>query len=194
MIVHTWGEVAYEQAREMMQDIHSLALEDKKNHLICCSHPNVFTVGSDEKEQFCVDVVSSDRGGSITCHSPGQSIFYFCFQVANPVKFYKKVLSAFEDFFIENLADVFYDKKQAGFYIQNRKIASLGFRYSKGVSLHGVALNVDVDLDFHAKIPPCNLENIVPTSLHNEGVMLTQQEVNRQIVALLVKSFNDALL
>jgi len=193
MMLHRWGEVEYSKARDMMQDIHTLALEDSKNHLILCSHPNVFTVGSDCGEKFFVDVIKSDRGGSITCHSPGQNIFYFCFQAASPVVFYKKVLSAFELFFAQYLPEVFYDKKEPGFYIQNRKIASLGFRYSQGVSLHGVALNVAVNLDFHRQVHPCNLEGISATSLEAESVNLTQDEVNQAVVYFLERSFDDAI-
>ncbi len=194
MIVHNWGEVEYKKAREMMQNVHEKAMQDGQNHLILCSHPNIFTIGRDTKEKFCVDVVQSDRGGSITCHSPGQSIFYFCFAVKNPALFYKKVLTAFEHFFAEHLADVYYDKKQAGFYIQNRKIASLGFRYSQGVSLHGVALNRDVDLAFHAQVNPCNLKGVVPTSLANEGLSLTQEALENEMIDKIAKSFNDAVL
>ena len=193
MIVHNWGEVEYTNARQMMQAVHAQALKDKKNHLILCSHPNIFTVGSDEKEHFGVETLQSDRGGSITCHTKGQNVYYFCFQVQKPALFYKKVLSAFESFFMKYLAEVKYNKKAAGFYIQNRKIASLGFRYSQGVSLHGVALNVNVDLIFHAQVNPCNLEGIVPTSLHNEGLMMSQELVNEKIICLLQRSFEDAV-
>ena len=192
MIVHEWGEIGYREAREKMQEVHQFAQKDGQNHLILCSHPNVFTIGTAEKESFDVDVIQSDRGGSITCHSPGQNVYYFCFVVKNPAQFYKKVLTAFETFFIKYLPEVKYNKEQAGFYIQNRKIASLGFRYSKGVSLHGVALNVDVDLDFHSQVNPCNLEGIMPTSLANEGLDLTQEAVNAVVVHFLEESFNDA--
>jgi len=194
MIVHQWGEIGYNEAREQMQRVHHLAKEDGKNHLILCSHPPLFTVGSGEKEDFNVPVIQTDRGGSITCHSSGQNIYYFCFQVKNPAKFYKKVLLAFEAFFMQYLPEVAYNKKEAGFYIQNRKIASLGFRYSQGVSLHGVALNVDVDLDFHSQVHPCNLEGIVPTSLANENVSMTQKAVNSAIIHFLEESFDDATI
>jgi lipoyl(octanoyl) transferase len=193
MKVHHWGEIEYADAREAMRSLHVKAQKDGENHLILCSHPNIFTIGSDEKERFDVDVVISDRGGSVTCHSRGQNIYYFCFQVSQPAYFYKKVLDSFKDFFIKNLPEVRYKKENPGFYIQNRKIASLGFRYSKGVSLHGVALNVDVDLGFHALVSPCNLKNIVPTSLKNEGLLLTQDEVNEQMVQLIGKHFEDAV-
>ena len=194
MIVHEWGEIGYREAREKMQELHQLAQEDGKNHLILCSHPNIFTIGTAEKESFEVDAIQSDRGGSITCHSPGQNVYYLCFQVKNPAQFYKKVLTAFEAFFMKYLPEVKYNKEEAGFYIQNRKIASLGFRYSQGVSLHGVALNVDVDLNFHSQVNPCNLEGIMPTSLANEGVDLTQVAVNAAVVHFLEKSFDDAAL
>jgi len=193
MILHNWGEIVYKEARVKMQEVHSQALKDGQNHLILCSHPNVFTVGSDEKYSYLVDVVQCDRGGSITCHSVGQAIFYFCFQVQNPAKFYKKVLTAFESFFMKYLPSVKYDKSRAGFYIQNRKIASLGFRYSNGVSLHGVSLNVDVDLDFHSQVSPCNLEGVMPTSLTNEGVALSLESVNAAMIEYLKVSFHDAV-
>ena len=194
MRVHKWGEVEYSQARAMMQDIHTQALEDGENHLILCSHPNIFTLGSECEGDFGVATLKTDRGGSISCHTPGQSIFYFCFQVKNPAWFYKKVLDAFEDFFMNLLPEVRYDKTKPGFYIQNRKIASLGFRYSKGISLHGVALNVAVDLAFHSQVNPCNLQGVRPTSLENEGVQLTQAEVEQQIVAAIERSFDDEAL
>jgi len=193
MIVHRWGSVEYTQAREAMSVLHVKAQKERENHLILCSHPAVFTVGSDETNSFDVPTLQTDRGGSITCHSEGQNIYYFCFQVQQPASFYKKVLQSFEDFFMKNLLDVRYEKQNPGFYIQNRKIASLGFRYSKGVSLHGVALNVDVDLDLHSLVSPCNLENIVPTSLKNEGLTLTQEEVNEQMVQRIGKYFEDAV-
>lgn len=193
MILHNWGEIEYLKARKKMQDIHEKAQKDGQNHLILCSHPAVYTVGVDEKNSFNVPIIKTDRGGSITCHSKGQNIYYFCFQISNPAKFYKRVLEAFEEFFKNNLPSVKYDRKNPGFYIENKKIASLGFRYSKGVSLHGVALNVDVDLDLHSKVNPCNLPNILPTSLKNEGVNLSQEEVDKKIVQLIKKSFNDAV-
>jgi len=193
MILHNWGEIEYAQARQEMQKVHDKAVKTGENHLILCSHPAVFTLGSDEKKNFTVETVQSDRGGSITCHSPGQNVYYFCFQIKNPAVFYKKVLTSFEIFFMNTLAGVKYEKENPGFYIQNRKIASLGFRYAQGVSLHGVALNVDVDLDFHSLVAPCNLKGIVPTSLANEGVKMTQEEVNREIIQIITKVFEDAV-
>lgn len=193
MILHEWREIEYLRAREKMQQVHDQAVCDKQNHLICCSHPNVFTLGSDKSGSFNVDTIDCDRGGSITCHSPGQNIYYFCFQVKQPALFYKKVLNAFHNFFIKHLNTVKYNKTNPGFYIKNRKIASLGFRYAQGVSLHGVSLNVDVDLTFHSKVSPCNLQGIIPTSLYKEGVYISQKMVDQEIITMIESSFEDAV-
>jgi len=191
MILHNWGEIEYTKARIKMQEVHNIAVNDGQNHLILCSHPNVFTVGSSEKKYFTIPIVQSDRGGSITCHSFGQNIYYFCFQVKQPVLFYKKVLLSFQNFFKQIIPEVYYNKKNPGFYIQNRKIASLGFRYANGVSLHGVSLNVNVNLTYHSIVSPCNIDGIVPTSLHNENISLSQKKVDDMIIKNILESFNE---
>ncbi len=190
IILHDWGLVEYETARRQMDEIHEAAVRDGRNHLIFCSHPSVFTVGSDGGE-WPVPTVPTDRGGSITCHSEGQLVTYFCFQAPRPALFYRRVLRAYEAFFAELLPAVRYDKNRPGFYVANRKIASLGFRYRRGVSLHGVALNVDVDLAFHSLVAPCNLEGISPTSLAAEGVNIAMEDGTSILLAKIMEAFND---
>ncbi len=190
MTVHQWGVVPFEEAEVRMQMLHAQAVQHKENHLILCSHPPLFTVGSDDKNAWSVKTVRCGRGGSITAHTLGQCIFYFVFQTPNPARFYANVRKAFEAFFFRHLPKVTYDKHNPGFYIENRKIASLGFRYSQGVSLYGVALNVDVDLNFHAQVPPCGLESVVPTSLAAEGVNMNEEEVFTEVVKNIEEVFN----
>jgi len=191
MILHRWGVLDYGVAYGAMKGVHVQALQDGENHLILCSHPSVFTVGSDDKGKWSVPTVRTDRGGSITCHSEGQAVAYFCFQVSEPPLFYRRVRRAYEDLFAMLLPIVRYDRENPGFYLDNRKIASLGFRYRSGVSLHGVALNVDVDLAFHAQVNPCNLDGIVPTSLAQEGVEVSLDEVNEKIIEVIAKQFKE---
>jgi len=193
VILHDLGLLPYETARERMDSIHREAVRDGTNHLILCSHPAVFTVGSDGGGPWPVPVVPTDRGGSVTCHSEGQAVFYFCFQVKEPVRFYRRVRRAFDAFFASVLPAVQYDRARPGYYIGTRKIASLGFRYRQGVSLHGVALNVSVDLALHRQVAPCGLEGVVATSLQEEGISLGVQEVQEQLVGLLSEGFDDPL-
>ncbi len=191
MIVHAWGEVAYEEAMERMRRVHDTAVADGCNHLIFCSHPTVFTVGADDMGEWGVPVVRSDRGGAITCHSEGQLVTYFCFQAKVPAHFYAKVLQVYDTLLKAWLLQVVYDKARPGFYIDNRKLASLGFRYSRGVSLHGVSLNVDVDLALHNRINPCGLEGVRATSLAAEGIEVSMETLQKQLQSQLSEVFGD---
>ena len=190
MIVHRWGCIGFKEAQQRMYVLHTEAVSTGEDHLILCSHPPVFTVGSDDTGAWGVETQRCGRGGSVTAHSPGQCIFYYLFHVPSPARFYAKVVETFTHFFEDHLPQAAYDRNRPGFYIDNRKIASLGFRYRQGVSLYGVALNVDVDLAFHAQVPPCGLEGVVPTSLSAEGVKLSEAYVNDRICALTREVFD----
>ena len=191
MILHRWGLIPYEKARKRMNEVHTTACRDGRNHLIFCSHPLCYTVGGDDPGAWPVPVIPTDRGGSITCHSEGQLVAYFCFQAPEPAAFYRKVRRAYDELFAQLLPQARYDTKRPGWYIDNRKIASLGFRYRKGVSLHGVSLNVDVDLQPHNRVAPCNLDGVIATSLMNEGVLLDEENLSRDLIQLLSQSFDD---
>jgi len=194
MILHDWDLLAYSQARKKMDEVHSQACEDGQNHLILTQHPKVFTVGRNAWDlSWDVNTIQCDRGGSICCHSEGQNIYYFCFHVPSPTRFYTKVVESFYHFFQKHLPAAVFDRKNPGFYVENRKIASLGFRYRNGVSLHGVALNITPDLDYHQKVDPCGLKHIIPTSLENEGVMMDCTKVNREIIEYICESFHESL-
>ncbi len=193
MILHRWGLIPYQKAREKMDEVHATACTDGQNHLIFCSHPLCYTVGSDDPGGWGVETIPADRGGSITCHSPGQLVAYFCFQAPEPAVFYRKVRRAYDALFAELLPRARYDAKRPGWYIENRKIASLGFRYRNGVSLHGVALNVDVDLAAHNRVAPCNLDGVTATSLANEGVEISSVELENHLVSITEKVWNETL-
>ena len=175
-----------------MRAVHRAARSDGRNHLIFCSHPPVFTVGAGERREWDIETLQSDRGGSITCHAPGQLIIYFCFQVPRPVHFYRKVRRAFDTFFAGMELPARYDRKQPGWYLErNRKIASLGFRYRHGVSLHGVSLNIDPDLAFCNRIPPCNLPEVQVTSLRAEGCDIQAEEAEAKLLDSLCPLFEE---
>lgn len=184
------GIVDYLQAYEEMKKIHSIAVENQENYLILCEHYDVYTIGQNEKgENFPVPVIKTDRGGSITFHGVGQPIFYFVFKVDSPKNFYRKVVKSFDEVF-KTLSDkIYYDFKNPGFYVENRKVASLGFRYSKGYSLHGVAVNHSVDLKKFNIIKPCNLNGYTATSLINEGINIEKEELKNKVVEKIKKFF-----
>jgi len=115
--------IKYEDSLKLMDKIIDKAKKSKKNFLIFCTHPSVYTIGSDKVDYENIKVVKSDRGGSITYHDEGCLMVYFIFHIASPPLFYKKVLNVFHNFFKKFSTKIYYDKKRPGFYIENRKIA-----------------------------------------------------------------------
>ena len=108
--------------------LHSRAIKNNSNYLIFASHYPIFTKGINEKKfPFALQV---DRGGSITYFDEGSFMIYFIFKVNNPPLFFKKVIKILKKFF-SPYSQIKYDYKKAGFYIENRKICSLGFRIFK---------------------------------------------------------------
>ncbi|BCD68151.1 hypothetical protein [Nitratiruptor sp. YY09-18] len=164
------GKVIYNNINDILEDYMQLA--KKEDHLLLCTHNPVYTIGS-EQYQCPLPAIQTDRGGSITYFDEGTLMLYFACKVPSPARFYAKVVQAVQEFFANFDLPIIYDKERPGFYIQNRKIASLGFRYKNGISKHGVSLHICPNLENFNKIAPCGLEGIVATSLHNEGIDLS---------------------
>ena len=179
----------FEKAMKIMDDLVEYVRKSGENTLFFCRHKSVYTVGSEEIKTD-VEVVKTDRGGSITYHDEGSLMVYFIFKVNRPPLFYKKVVNSFEKFFKNFEKNIYYDREKPGFYIENRKIASLGFRYVKGISKHGVCLNIDTDLEKFNKIKPCNLDGIKATSLKNEGFTISIEDAKNLIKKLIEDEFS----
>ncbi len=168
------GKVEYKMTNTILEAYMKKAKEGA-DYLLLCTHDPVYTIGSEEYS--CdLEVIKTDRGGSITYFDEGTLMLYFTCKVAMPAKFYAKVLRAVQLFFDRVGIHVHYDKKRPGFYIHNRKIASLGFRYKDGVSKHGVSLHIDPNLCSFNKISPCGLVDITATSLHAEGLKISIEQ------------------
>jgi len=181
------GKIDYIDYLKLQKDL----VKQKENYLIFTTHNPVFTVGKNEKEDFPF-AIKVDRGGSITYFDEGSLMVYFIFSIKNPAFFYKKVKKIFLKFFNELDKNIFYDKENPGFYIENRKIASLGFKYENFRSKHGVSIHLNPDLKNFNKIKPCNLEGIKATSLKNEGIIISKDEAIEKLSKLIKEEFNEA--
>ncbi len=186
MIIKDLGLVPYEKTDALLESYIPKTKID--NFLLLCTHPPVYTVGSEEY-RCDLEVVQTDRGGSITYFDEGTLMLYFAFAVPNPAKFYAKVLKAVQNFFSHFDAPITYDKARPGFYIENRKIASLGFRYKKGASKHGVALHINPNLVDFNKIAPCGLKGVQATSLWAEGYPIAMDEAKILATKAVIDAF-----
>ena len=169
----------YEKSWAMQREIHATVVDGAANSLILIEHPSVYTAGRRtdnlERPQDGTPVVDVDRGGRITWHGPGQIVGYPIVRLEK-----KNELVGF----VRNLEDALIKTinkfgitgisipGKTGVWIKDeageRKIAAIGIRVAKGVTMHGFALNVCPDLSYFNKIVPCGMPEAQTTSMANE--------------------------
>ena len=180
--------IEYKRFLQIQNYLHSRAIKNSSNYLIFASHYPIFTKGLTEKGYpFALQV---DRGGSITYFDEGSFMIYFIFKVNNPPLFFKKIIKILKKFF-SPYPQIKYDYKKAGFYIENRKICSLGFSYKKGYSKHGVSIHLNTDLKNFNSVTPCNLKGIIATSLYNENILIDKNNIKIRLTNLIKEEFNE---
>jgi len=180
------GLIEYEEFLK----IQNILTNRKENIILFATHNPVYTVGESQKEQFPF-ALPVKRGGSITYFDEGTLMIYFIFNVKSPPLFFKNVRKVMNLFFKEFALNIYYDKLKPGYYIENRKIASLGFSYVNGRSNHGVSIHINPNLHNFNKINPCNLSGIKATSLYNEGVRIDVLKAKKILKEIIKEVFNE---
>jgi len=192
----------YQEAWDMQRTIHAeVVAESRPNTLLVLEHPSVYTAGrrteDAERPADGTPVIDVDRGGRITWHGPGQLVGYPIVKLQKPtelVGFVREIEAALirvcDDL---GVATVRIDGR-SGVWIQDergdRKIAAIGIRVAKGVTMHGFALNVNPDLAAFGQIVPCGIADADVTSLEIElGRSITIEEV----VPLIERHILDSL-
>lgn len=154
------------------RDSHSI------DQLWLVEHPAVFTQGQAGKPEHVLNagdipIVQADRGGQVTYHGPGQLVVYPLFDLRRHKLGVRELVTAIENSIIKALATCSieaYAKPDApGVYVNSKKIASLGLRIRKGCSFHGLALNVNMDLEPFSRINPCGYAGLNMTQTSQEG-------------------------
>lgn len=177
---------------------------ETRHHLLFCEHLPVYTLGKSGKEEHVliskeelakrnIGYYSTNRGGDITFHGPGQVVGY---PILDLEKFFTdigKYLRCLEDVIILTLAHygISGDRSQGetgvwldpGNKMKARKICAMGVRCSRWVTMHGFALNVNTDLDYFSSIVPCGIPDKQVTSLQKElGRQIDMEEVRQLII------------
>ena len=156
-----------------------------------CEHPPVFTLGLNASKEHLltpgdIPVVQIDRGGQVTFHGPGQLMVYPLIDIRRANIGVRKLVTALEQSVVDLAAD--YDVEAAaradapGVYVEGDKLASVGLRIRRGSSFHGMALNVDVDLEPFTRINPCGYAELEMTDLHRLGIDLPLDEASAKIL------------
>ena len=174
MQVRRLGLVEYRESWQAMQAFTDERGPDTEDELWLLQHPAVFTQGQAGKEEHLlvpgdIPIVQSDRGGQVTYHGPGQWLVYLLLDIRRRQMGVRDLVDLIEQSIVSVLADldiVARARRDApGVYVDGAKIASLGLRVRRGCSYHGLALNVDMDLEPFSRINPCGHQGLAVTSI-----------------------------
>lgn len=212
-----WRMIPYSQAYDQQKELFEKAIRDKgkkqaiQNTVVYCEHPHVITVGKNglfsnllfpeevlkEKQ---VELFHVDRGGDITYHGPGQIVGYPIFDLESFNIGLKEYIHKLEDVIIQTLREyeitgerldgatgVWLDKDLPG---KARKIAAIGVRSSRYVTMHGFALNIHTNLDYFNLINPCGFVDKGVTSLEKElGYKIDLEDIKPILTKYFIKFF-----
>ncbi|MFU8763605.1 MAG: lipoyl(octanoyl) transferase LipB [Haliea sp.] len=180
-------------AMKQFTDSRTAATPDE---LWLLQHPRVFTQGQAGKAEHVlapgdIPVIQVDRGGQVTYHGPGQWVLYLLVDLRRRNLGVRQLVTLIEESLVELLAAygiVATPRADApGVYVNGDKIASLGLRVRRGCSYHGLALNVDLDLEPFQRINPCGHEGLRVTSMAEQlpGTVLAMEEVGERLLEVL---------
>ncbi len=169
---------------------------DTPDEIWWLEHDAVFTQGQAGRAEHLlapgsIAVVQSDRGGQVTYHGPGQLVGYLLIDVRRRQLGVRALVSAIENAIVSVLAgwgiEAAARPDAPGVYVGEAKIASLGLRVRRGCSYHGLALNVDMDLEPFARINPCGMAGLAVTQLADLGAETDMGVVRQALNAALLR-------
>ena len=203
MALKSLGLVPYEDALAGQRKIHAeVADGTRTNTLILLEHPPVYTAGRrttvEERPLDGTPVIDVDRGGKITYHGPGQIVGYPIIKLKNRndvVGYVREIESALIEVCKEFGINAEAYCERSGVWLRDergdRKIAAIGIRVAKGVTMHGFALNVSPDLQAFERIIPCGFTDSGVTSMAAElGRPITIEEVTPVLEKHLFEALN----
>ena len=181
LLVRRLGLQPYAAVWEAMRAFTDARAQDTPSELWLLEHPPVFTLGQAGRVEHvrapgAIPVVRSDRGGQVTYHGPGQLVAYLLLDLRAAGLGVRPLVSLLEETLVGLLAEWGVPAESRpdapGVYVDGRKIASLGLRVRRGCSYHGIALNIDLDLEPFSRIDPCGFPGLAVTRLRDLGVTL----------------------
>ena len=201
------GLIDYQEAWDIQKEIFDLRYKNEiSDVLFLLEHPNTYTLGkvADKNhlissnqylEENKISVYDIDRGGDITYHGPGQIVGYPIIKLDDWERDTHKYLRALEEVIIKTCKSFGLsgsrNPKYTGVWIGNKKIAAIGIKVSRWITMHGFAFNVNTDLALFQGIVPCGISDKEVTSLKKElGKALDLNQVKEMVFKKFVEVFN----
>jgi lipoyl(octanoyl) transferase len=198
------GLMDYEPVWRAMQAFTDKRDKNTPDEIWLVEHPPVFTQGQAGRAEHVlapgdIPVIQVDRGGQVTYHGPGQIVAYTLVDIFRSGMSVRELVRSIEEAILSVLASYGIEAQRLagapGIYVDGVKIASLGLRVRKGRSFHGLALNVDMDLEPFQRINPCGFEGMQVTNL-SAFWQADLVEVEDRLISSLseVLGYNDSFL
>ena len=189
----------YSAIFQSMKEFTDTRTQNSHDQIWIVEHLPVYTTGGKNTQPFkentlnSVPVVPNNRGGSITYHGPGQWIFYLLLNLRHQSLNASKLVDQTEKLLI-SLLEKSNISSQAnpsarGIYVQDKKIASIGYRISRGFCYHGFALNVNMDLSPFDHIDPCGIKGQTMTQVLLENPSINTEKLKEDALQLLIQFF-----
>jgi lipoyl(octanoyl) transferase len=207
-ILHDLGLIAYEEAWQLQKEIFNGAIKQKLDQqqpiqqLLFCEHPHVYTLGKSaqstnlllseqELKRQSIQVFDIERGGDITYHGPGQLVAYPIFDIEQLHLGVRQFVEKIEQCIINVLEkySILAERipGRIGIWVgkdsdRERKIAAIGIKCSRHITMHGLALNVNTDLHLFDQIIPCGISDKEVTSMEKElGRKIPMHDVKKEL-------------
>ena len=177
--IRTLGNKEYEPLWREMQEFTNSRDNDTPDELWFTEHPPVFTLGLNASREHLlapgdIPVIQIDRGGQVTYHGPGQLMIYPLIDLKRARLGIRDLVTALEQSVVDLAAQYNIEAKSRadapGVYVDGKKIASVGFRVRRWCSYHGMALNIDMDLEPYSRINTCGYADLEVTDLRSLGI------------------------
>ena len=192
MHIENLGLRPYQEIWDAMRAYTAARDATSEDQIWLVQHPPVYTQGQAGKPEHLlapgdIPVIQIDRGGQITYHGPGQTVMYLLLDLRRAGIGIRALVSLIEESVIGYLQELGIRAQSRidapGVYVDGKKIASLGLRVRGGCTYHGVALNVDMDLEPFSRINPCGLVGMQMTQLRDLGVALDADAAGTALAA-----------
>ena len=186
-----------------IEDIHK---DNCKEFLWFLEHDNIYTAGTSAKQKDLINsnkfkVYKSSRGGQYTYHGPGQRVVYLMLNLKKKGYDIRKFISLIEEWIIKSLKDIdvnaVNDKNHVGIWIKDKnslkKISSIGLRVRKGITFHGISINLNPNLENFKGINPCGNDPKDVTSLEEIGLKNKIKKFDQVLIKNFSTVFNVKL-
>lgn len=209
--LYEYTQLSYQQALDLQMQLveQRLSGDNAEDAVILLEHPHTYTLGRAANtnnillsDEYCrllgIEIHQTDRGGDVTYHGPGQLIIYPIISLQSHSLSVGAYVRALEEVAIRTLSDFSITARHGddarGVWVGPKKIAALGVRVRRWITMHGLALNVNTDLSHFRGINPCGVPGAEVTSMVEEGFDVRRQdEVREAIAAHFAKIFQCTL-